>query len=691
MPRHGNNALRRGKQYSMNTSASQSSEHSPDSDYEGPFDKEQDRELQKYRKRKFELEVASDSSESLCSEDYEYLSADLCSDDLECCSETVVEKQSKKLRKKKRREKRYKVGEGGDGDDEGCSSLGVKQSQGKKMKRSGTRDKARSLLDASKKRGKRCRNAAKDESNDQGCRSSDVRDVRDSREADAPTKAESRFGMVDASTQVEISPHDKERPCMKDACTQVQAPLSMHEKRRPITTAEGSMEVWDRDSIFGPCKRKQMYRDDAHAGPSLVVEPEHAQGDRSEADAGRSEAKAEQAELEQGRIAEENKASASEKELGVKEGEGEQDEFGGDLQQNTASESASENESGASVPTPSTTKNSAAKYFGGPVGYNSKGMMRTKSVKNKTASANEGKLSMKQVLVCKRCYDIAKNNDFEAGTNPLVVVEDMIQREEGEQKKVFARPRDLRRHYTNFHNSLISPDITRCYLKQLIHNYLNSEASEENYRRMQMQEETTSTSVQLHAFWCRDEGANREKYNLIANTVKPLTPTPKRTLRKEENDDDDMEGFVVHDDGVSGVEYASQYVYKYVDRRVEFDGVQGVVQRFHAKRGVFSVQIGGETVQWSLQDIKARLVRKQRAGPPRIAVLMDLEREKRKIAASRGRVFQAEDSPSDVGAEAGTAQRDIAPAARASDKDPASDLGAGGQDVDSTATWSDSD
>ena len=460
-----------------------------------------------------------------------------------------------------------------------------------------------------------------------------------------------------------------------------------------VEQAELSTEVWNVDSIFGPCKQKEMYRDDAHAGPLREVETENGDGDGE-----RSEAEEQQAGLERSRTAQPNKDSASDKELGVNEGETQQDEFGADLQQNGATESESENEGRASVPTPSITKNSAAKYFGGPAGYNSKGMMRSKFVKNKTESTKEGKLSMKKVLVCKTCYLTAEQNNFEAGTNPLVVVENMIQREEGEAKKVFARPRDLLRHYTNVHNRPISPDINECYLKQLIYNHLNSEVSEENYQRMQKQEETISASVQLHAFWYRDDGANRAKYNQIVNTIKPMTPTAKTTVQKEEDDGDDLEGFVVHDDddSVSEVESGSQYAKKYVDRRVEFDGVQGVVQRFHAKKGVFSVRIGGETVQWSLQDVKARLMQKQRKGPPRIAVLMDLEREKRRMGASRRRVFQAEDSASGVGAKdsaswAGAAQRDIAPAARASDKDPASDPGAGAQDVDSTATWSDSD
>lgn len=363
MPRHSNHASRRRKKYSMNTSASQSSEHSPDSDYEGPFDKDQDRMLRKCSKRKFELDALSDSSESLCSDEYEYLSADLCSEDLECCSKRVVAKKSKKLRKKRRSQKRCKVADGGEGDDEGCSSLRAKQGQSKNMRRSEAG----------------CRNAAKDESKDQGCRSSDVRGACESRQAHASKKAESRAGMVDASTQAEISLQDKERPQMKDACTQVQAPLSMHEKRRAITTAESNMEVWNMDSIFGPCKRKEMYRDDAHAGPLLVVEPEHAEGHRGEADAGKSDAEEEQADLEQSRTAQQHKDSASEKELGVNGGETQEDEFGGDLQQNSATESETEKVSGASVPTPSMTKRSAAKYFGGPAGYNSQGMMHTRS------------------------------------------------------------------------------------------------------------------------------------------------------------------------------------------------------------------------------------------------------------------------------------------------------------------------
>ena len=325
----------------MNTSASQSSEHSPDSDYEGLFDKEQDRMLRKCNKRKFEPDALSDSSESLCSDEYEYLSADLCSDDLECCSKRAAAKKSKKLRKKKRRQKRCKVADGGDGDDEGCSSLGAKQGQSKKMRRSEAG----------------CRNAAKDESNDQGCRSSGVRGACDSREAHASKKAESRAGMVDASTQVEISLQEKGRPQMKDACAQVEAPLSMHEKRRAITTAESNMEVWNMDSIFGPCNQQEMYRDDAHAGPLLVVEPEHADGHRGEADAGRSDAEVDQAELEQGRTAQQNKDSASEKELGVNGGETQEDEFGGDFQQNSATESETEKVSGAPVPIPSMTKN----------------------------------------------------------------------------------------------------------------------------------------------------------------------------------------------------------------------------------------------------------------------------------------------------------------------------------------------
>lgn len=273
----------------------------------------------------------------------------------------------------------------------------------------------------------------------------------------------------------------------------------------------------------------------------------------------------------------------------------------------------------------------------------------------------------------------------------------MMQKEQDETKQVFARPRDLLRHYANFHKRLISPDINECYLKQLIYNHLNSEATEENYQRMQRQQETISASVQLDAFWCRDDGANREKYNQIADTIKPQTLTPKGTLRKEVDGGEDLEGFVVRDDDdVFEAESGSQYACKYVDRRVELGGVRGVVQRFHAKTGMFSVQIGGETVQWRLQDIKARLVRKQRKGPPRIAVLMDLEREKRKMGASRRRVFQAGDSASDVDAEdaasgAGAAQTDIGPAACASDKHTASDVGVGGEDVDSTATWSDSD
>ena len=61
-------------------------------------------------------------------------------------------------------------------------------------------------------------------------------------------------------------------------------------------------------------------------------------------------------------------------------------------------------------------------YFGGPAGYNSKGMMRTPAM----ARNKESRLSQKRIYACMVCYNMAKK-DFEAGTNPLHVIESMIQ------------------------------------------------------------------------------------------------------------------------------------------------------------------------------------------------------------------------------------------------------------------------
>ena len=71
-------------------------------------------------------------------------------------------------------------------------------------------------------------------------------------------------------------------------------------------------------------------------------------------------------------------------------------------------------------------------YFAGPAGYNSKGMMRTPAM----ARNKESRLSQKRIYACMVCYNMAKK-DFEAGANPLHVIESMIQEDTAEVNLAF--------------------------------------------------------------------------------------------------------------------------------------------------------------------------------------------------------------------------------------------------------------
>ena len=132
---------------------------------------------------------------------------------------------------------------------------------------------------------------------------------------------------------------------------------------------------------------------------------------------------------------------------------------------------------------------------------------------------------------------------------------------------------------------------------------------------------------------------------------------------EEEDIDDDIQHFVVSsDDDISVVQDA-----KYVDCRVEFNGKRGRVLAYDAQTNMYSVEYSNTTQKWTPAEIKARLWKEKRTKPPRIAVLMDLEREKAgdsKATKKRTRLWQESDS-------------------EVESKSP--------QDIDSTATISDSD
>ena len=100
---------------------------------------------------------------------------------------------------------------------------------------------------------------------------------------------------------------------------------------------------------------------------------------------------------------------------------------------------------------------------------------------------------------------------------------------------------------------------------------------------------------------------------------------------------------------------------------MEFNGKRGRVLAYDVKTNMYAVEYGNKTQKWTAAETKARLWKEKRTKPPRIAVLMDLEREKAgegEATKKRTRLWQESDS-------------------EVESKAP--------QDIDSTATISDSD
>ena len=136
-------------------------------------------------------------------------------------------------------------------------------------------------------------------------------------------------------------------------------------------------------------------------------------------------------------------------------------------------------------------------------------------------------------------------------------------------------------------------------------------------------------------------------------------------LQIEEDDiDDDMQDFVVSSDDDSSVVQDA----KYVDCTVQFNGKRGRVLAYDAKTDIYAVEYGNKIQKWTAAETKARLWKEKRTKPPRIAVLMDLEREKAgegEATKKRKRLWQESDSE----VESKAPQEDIDSTATISDSD----------------------
>lgn len=327
----------------------------------------------------------------------------------------------------------------------------------------------------------------------------------------------------------------------------------------------------------------------------------------------------------------------------------------------------------AQYQTPASKHTAAAVYVGGPLGYNTQGMMRETNL-HAPDHPRPPVVSREHVYVCKFCLQ----EHLPGTTNPVSATAACVSRTACVVARgakpgtttafVFANADQLQAHYRQHHSEYATPPAQEHTLKQHVYDYLARQAREDNYARMRQRhgqaKRIQTGAQQLHAFWTSEGAARAHEYNAVVEAVRGACGD---WCRDDGVDDEVSESgsdsFVVADgEGETSDEESSEVVeeeeqvedglLELLEREVRYKGAVGVVTGLDFDTGLFTVVFEDGRCEWRADKVRRFAVRPGRRvkkGAPRIAVLEDLARERALVVErchvkQRKRVWQADSS-----------------------------------------------